>query len=275
MRKSRRRRAADRRYATAGGVLFMALAIFAFRPERTQSNALQIPNAQNLVEQSAQVKDDGTARPTAQAWTGSPQEFEYPNRDKTLRIQQVMDWIKIRPGSRVADVGAGGGWFTVRAARRVGPNGVVYAQEILPKYTQYIAQRAQHEGLKNVRTILGTTVEPKLPSNTMDAIVILNAYHEFDKPLAMLRKIRLSMKTGGRLAFIERDEPTLRREARDAYAKTGLIKRRVNEKPDNNPATDDHRLAREIVQREAQSVGFRVLETHDLESPFYIVIVGK
>ena len=224
---------------------------------------------------NAQVKPDGTARPTAQPWTGSPLEFEYPNRDKTLRIQSVMDLLRVKPGSRVADIGAGGGWLTIRAARRVGPKGVVYAEEILPKYTDFIAARAKREGLHNVRTILGTTDDPKLPANTMDCVLILNAYHEFDKPLAMLRLIRTSMKPGARLAFIERDEPDLRREARDAYAKTGLIKRRVGEKPDNDPATDDHRLAREIVQREAQSASFRLVKTMDLEAPFYVVVVAK
>lgn len=221
------------------------------------------------------AKPDGTARPTAQSWTGSPLEFEYANRDQTLRIQRVMDLMKIGAGSRVADVGAGGGWLSVRLARRVGPRGVVYAQEILPKYTDFIARRAKREGLKNIRTILGTTEDPKLPANTLDAVLILNAYHEFDKPLAMLRKIRASMKPGARLGFIERDEPQLRREAREAYAKTGKILRRLNEKPDNDPATDDHRLAREIVQREARSVGFSVIRTVDLEAPFYVVIVKR
>lgn len=225
--------------------------------------------------QNSDVKSDGTARPTAQAWTGSPLEFEYANRDQTLRIQKVMDLLKIKRGSRVADVGAGGGWLSVRLARRVEASGLVYAQEILPKYTQFIAQRARREGFQNIRTILGTTDNPKLPANTLDAVVILNAYHEFDKPLAMLRQIRASMKPGARLGFIERDEPDLRREAQEAYAKTGVIKRRLGEKSDNNPATDDHRLAREIVQREAATVGFKAIKTVDLEAPFYVVVVQR
>lgn len=243
---------------------------------RHDNRVLDAPaRAAETTTKNAPVKADGTARQTAQPWTGSPLEFEYPNRDQTLHIQQVMDLMGMKPGSRVADIGAGGGWFTVRAARRVGPQGVVYAQEILPKYTTFIAQRARREGLRNVRTILGTTDDPKLPANTMDSVLILNAYHEFEKPLAMLRKIRSSMKPNARLAFIERDEPELRREAQEAYAKTGLIKHRVNEKPDNDPASDDHRLAREIVQREAQRVGFRLVKTMDLEAPFYVVVVAR
>lgn len=254
--------------ASAGIVL--SLAAVSWRTKSLEAKVATPP-----IQKSAQVKADGTARPTALPWTRSPLEFEYSNRDKMLQIQRVMDFLKLKNGSRIADIGAGGGWFTVRAARRVGPKGVVYAQEILPKYTQFIAARAQREGLKNVRTILGTTDDPKLPAHTMDAVLILNAYHEFDKPLAMLRKIRLAMKPNARLAFIERDEPQLRHEAREAYVKSGLIERRLGEKPDNDPATDDHRLAREIVQREAQSVGFRLLKTRDLEAPFYVVVVAK
>lgn len=267
-----------------GFLPIMAGTVAALSVAATLSMAFRYKSAPRLMSpsQAAQtttqtndVKPDGTARPTAQSWTGSPLEFEYANRDQTLRIQKVMDLLKIKRGSRVADVGAGGGWLSVRLARRVQSTGVVYAQEILPKYTDFIAQRARREGLGNIRTILGTTSDPKLPADTLDAVVILNAYHEFDKPLAMLRKIRASMKPGARLGFIERDEPALRREARDAYAATGKIKRRLGERSDNNPATDDHRLAREIVQREATSAGFKLVQTMDLEAPFYVVVVQR
>ncbi len=235
--------------------------------------AMAAPAVESAPATTPTENSDGTQRQTAQPWTGSAAQFEYPNRERTLQIEWVMDALKIGPGSVVADIGAGGGWFTVRAARRVGPRGVVYAQEILPKYTDYIAQRAQKEGLTNVRTILGTTTDPKLPPNSCDAVLVLNAYHEFDKPLAMLKKIRAGMKPNGRLAFIERDDEQLRREAREAYAKTGKIKRRVDERPDQDPITDDHRLAREIVEREAASVGFKRVLAKDLGDDHYIVIV--
>jgi SAM-dependent methyltransferase len=228
---------------------------------------------------SKESKPDGTTRQTAKPWTGSPlgpgQAFEAPNRAKVLRIQTVMDDLGIIAGSKVADIGAGGGWFTMLAARRVGAKGVVYAEDILPQYTRYIAQRARREGLRNVRTIQGTTTDPKLPRNTMDAVLILNAYHEFEQPLSVLRKIYVAMKPGARLAFIERDDEELRQQAREAYAQTGKIKRRVDESPDDNPLTDDHRLAREIVEREATSIGFRLLKSYDLGADNYVVIVEK
>jgi ubiquinone/menaquinone biosynthesis C-methylase UbiE len=263
--------------SVALGIMLALLAGFCMHwlstAQADNTSIVSNPDVPGLSVPAVASNNDGTQRQTAQPWTGSAAQFEYPKRDRTLQIDWVMDALQLRPGSVVADIGAGGGWFSVRAARRVAPNGIVYAQEILPKYTDYIAQRAKKEGLPNVRTILGTTTDPKLPPNSCDAILILNAYHEFDKPLAMLKKIRAGMKPNGRLAFIERDDEQLRREAREAYAKTGKIKRRVDERPDQNPITDDHRLAREIVEREAASVGFKRVLAKDLGDDHYIVVV--
>ncbi|HEX8833886.1 MAG TPA: methyltransferase domain-containing protein [Abditibacteriaceae bacterium] len=239
------------------------------------SNARVAPVAIADVAAKPKPVSDSVPRQVARPWTGSATEFEYPGRDKTLQIEYVMDAMSLKPGSVVADIGAGGGWFSVRAARRVGPAGLVYANEILPKYTDFIERRAQKEGLKNIRTVLGTTSDPKLPAGTMDAVLILNAYHEFDKPLNMLQKIKASMKVGGRLAFIERDDYKLRSEARKAYAATGKIKRRVDERPDKDPFTDDHRLAREVVEREAAAVGLRKVIVNDLRDDHYVLIVTR
>ncbi|MDF2439199.1 MAG: hypothetical protein JWN98_183, partial [Abditibacteriota bacterium] len=142
-------------------------------------------------------------------------------------------------------------------------------------YTKFIERRAAREGLKNVRTILGTVSDPKLPANALDAVLILNAYHEFEQPLALLRYVKTAMKPGARLAFIERDNEELRSEAREAYATTGKIKRRVDEQPDKNPYSDDHRLALEIVEREAASVGFKKVVSYDLRDDHYVLVVEK
>ena len=125
-----------------------------------------------------------------------------------------------------------------------------------------------------MKTVLGTTDDPKLPAN-LDAVIILNAYHEFDKPLEMLAKIKTSMKPGARLGFIERDNPDLRREAEATYRATGVIKRRVTEQPDQDPRTDDHRLALPIVEREAASVGLRKVSSLQLGEDNYLLVVEK
>lgn len=220
----------------------------------------------------AAPKPDGTVRQTASPWTGSADKFDTPGRDKTLQLNHVFADLNLVPGSKVADIGAGGGWLTVRLALQVEPKGTVYAEEILPKYTAYIEKRAQAMRLNNVKTILGTTTDPKLPANTMDAVVILNAYHEFEQPLAILKKIREGMKPGARLGILERDDEPLRKLARDAYAKTGKVLRRVDERSDGNKYTDDHRLAREIVEREAGQAGFKKLSERELGGDNYLVV---
>ena len=230
--------------------------------------------AQNQTDAKSATATPKLQRQTADSWVGSPLAFEYPHRDQTLKIPQVFDALKIGKGSHVADVGAGGGWLSTRLARQVGPNGVAYAEEILPRYVEFLQQRARKESLPQMKTVLGTTSDPKLPAN-LDAVIILNAYHEFDKPLEMLAKIKTSMKPGARLGFIERDNPDLRREAEATYRATGKIKRRVTEEADEDPRTDDHRLALPIVEREAAEAGFRKISSMQLGEDNYLLVVEK
>src|SRR5271170_7491452 len=100
------------------------------------------------------------SHPTSTPYTGDLSIFEEPGRDKRLQIDRVMDLLQLKPGSTVADIGAGSGWFSVRAARRVAPGGRVIAEEINPKAITAIQQRAQREHLGNIETILGTPDDP-------------------------------------------------------------------------------------------------------------------
>jgi ubiquinone/menaquinone biosynthesis C-methylase UbiE len=134
-----------------------------------------------------------------------PQELallEGPDRDKWQRPEQIMDHLGIAEGSVVADLGAGGGWFTIRLARRVGPNGQVYAQDIQPEMIGAISRRVDREGLKNVKTVLGRANDPQLPA-PVDVVLIVDAYHEMDDPQTLLRKVRASLKPGGRVGIVE------------------------------------------------------------------------
>lgn len=128
--------------------------------------------------------------------------LEGPDRDAWQRPEQIMDHLGIAEGSIVADLGAGGGWFTIRLARRVGPNGRVYAQDIQPEMIGAIKRRVDREGLKNVQTVLGTTQDPQLPA-TVDVVLIVDAYHEMDDPQTLLRNVRASLKPGGRVGIVE------------------------------------------------------------------------
>ena len=86
--------------------------------------------------------------------------LEAPDRDEWQRPQQILDALGVADASVVADVGAGSGWFTVRLARRVGPNGLVYAQDVQPEMLAAITRRVQREGLRNVRPVLGRGSDP-------------------------------------------------------------------------------------------------------------------
>jgi predicted methyltransferase len=119
-----------------------------------------------------------------------------------------MDTLGIADGSIVADLGAAGGWFTLRLARRVGPNGVVYAEDIQPVMLEAIGQRVQGENLLNVRPILGTPSDPRLPTG-LDAALIVDSYHEMDDPndpalvVTLLRNVARSLKPQGRLGIVD------------------------------------------------------------------------
>ena len=89
-----------------------------------------------------------------------------------------MDLMHVNAGSSFADIGAGSGWFTVRAAKRVGPTGVVYAEDINPKAIEYIENRARQEKLGNIKEVLGTPDDAKLPEHSVDDVLLLKVYHE-------------------------------------------------------------------------------------------------
>jgi len=117
--------------------------------------------------------------------------------DRALRV------LGIQPGSNVADVGAGSGYFTVRLAGLVGPNGKVYANDLQPGMLQILRGRLDRERLTNVELILGTVDDPRLPSSALDLILMVDVYHEFSQPQAMLRRMRDALKPAGRLVLLE------------------------------------------------------------------------
>lgn len=132
--------------------------------------------------------------------------LEGPDRNQWQKPDQIMDALGIADGAFVADLGAGGGWFTIRLARRVGPNGIVYAEDIQPLMLAAIGRRVQQENLTNVRTVLGTPNDPRLPSG-IDAALIVDAYHEMEippgDPVMLLRNLSKSVKPNGRIGVVD------------------------------------------------------------------------
>jgi cyclopropane fatty-acyl-phospholipid synthase-like methyltransferase len=173
-------------------------------------------------------------RKTSKPYTGDLSVFDSPGRDEKLQINRVMDILEITPGKTVADIGAGSGWFTVRAARRVTETGSVYAVDINPEATRYVDNRAKKEGLRNVKTVLSNGDDPQLPANKIDSVLLLKTYHEVDKPVALLRNLRASLRPG---------------------AKVGII--------DRNGNGENHGVARDIVIKEASEAGYVLLSQYD------------
>lgn len=127
--------------------------------------------------------------------------LEGPDRDAWQRPDQVMDVLQIGEGSVVADLGAGGGWFTVRLSRRVGPNGRVYAEDIQPEMIAAIERRVQREGLRNVKPVMGTAVDPRIPE-AVDAVLIVDTYHEMEQPVELLRNLAGTLKPNAVIGII-------------------------------------------------------------------------
>jgi SAM-dependent methyltransferase len=139
---------------------------------------------------------------------GSLGLLEAPDRAQWQKPDLIMDALKIAEGDVVAELGAAGGWFTARLARRVGPNGLVYAEDIQSIMLEATRQRLQREGLTNVRTVLGTSTDPKLPPG-LDAVLIADAYREMDDPARpevihlLLKNAAAALKADGRLGIVD------------------------------------------------------------------------
>src|SRR5580692_4937481 len=146
----------------------------------------------------AQTSAGTQQRPTSTPYSGDLSIFDYPDRDKKLQIDRVMDLLGITTGKNVADIGAGSGWFTVLAARRVGPTGAVIAEDINPVAIESIGKRAIKEDLSNVRTVLGAPDDPRLPAGSVDAVLMLKVYHEIAHPMTFLRTLKPALRAGAK-----------------------------------------------------------------------------
>jgi SAM-dependent methyltransferase len=174
------------------------------------------------------------SRETSTPYTGDLTIFDSPGREDRLQINRVMDILNIHPGATVADIGAGSGWFTVRAARRVGDTGRVYAVDINPEAIQFIKERSQKEKILNVQTILGKPDDPLLPAHAIDAVLLLKTYHEVAHPVTLMNNLRPYLKPDARVGVIDR-----------------------------NGTGTDHGVNRSVVIKEATEAGYRLVQQED------------
>ncbi|MDA0253347.1 MAG: methyltransferase domain-containing protein [Planctomycetota bacterium] len=135
-------------------------------------------------------------------YTGAPWLVrESRQREEDCRL--LLEALEIKQGQRVCDLGSGNGFYTLQLARQVGPEGLVYAVDIQPEMLRMLARRAAAAGLTNIRPILGTIVDPRLPAGEVDMVLCVDVYHEFSHPEQMLARIRESLAEKGRLVLAE------------------------------------------------------------------------
>jgi predicted methyltransferase len=187
-----------------------------------------------LVHPQTASQEPSTQRKTSEPYTGDLSIFDSPGRDKALQIQRVMDILEIQKGRAVADIGAGSGWFTVRAARRVGADGSVYAVDINPEATKHIDDRAKKENLSNVKTVLSKPDDPMLPASSVDAVLLLKTYHEVAQPVELLKNLLPALRSG---------------------AKVGVI--------DRNGNGENHGVGSDVIIREAKEAGYDLTGKYD------------
>jgi SAM-dependent methyltransferase len=161
--------------------------------------------------------------------------LERSQRDLEEMPETALDAIGIQKGMTVADVGAGVGYFSIRLAKRVGPTGKVYANDVQPEMLALLKQRAAKANVTNIVPVLGTESDPKLPAKSMDLILLVDVYHEFSQPQAMLQKLRQALKDDGRLVILEfrKEDPRI-------------------------PIRAEHKMSVEEVKAEVTPEGFRL-----------------
>ena len=129
--------------------------------------------------------------------------LERPEREKEERPERLMPALKLKPGDVVADIGAGTGFYTRRLAKAVGERGLVYAVEIQPEMLELLTNKLAAEHIRNVKAVLGTVTDPKLPPASLDLILMVDVYHEFDHPYEMAQAMCRALKPGGRMVLVE------------------------------------------------------------------------
>jgi ubiquinone/menaquinone biosynthesis C-methylase UbiE len=157
------------------------------------------------------------------------QDKDHLTLPREVRLNQrqppdvILKTIGIKPGMIIGEVGAGRGRYTVHIANRIGPSGMIYANDIQESYLQYIKKRSANHGLKNIKTILGSVTEPKLPIKALDMVIMVNVVHCLAKPVPLLKNIRKSLKPGGVIVIVEGNLDKLPSAAGEWYSRKKLL----------------------------------------------------
>ena len=163
------------------------------------------------------------------------------SREKSENVNEILAALQAEAGKRIADVGAGEGFYSIRIARAVGSTGRVTAVDVSEKHLEKLRARLQQDNLANVDVVVGAVDDPRLAPNTFDAVLIYNAYHEMTAPEPVLEAIFKALKPGGRLVMSEPLHNNVREATRAEQVK-------------------DHEIGLNFVRQEVQAAGFEVIE---------------
>lgn len=177
--------------------------------------------------------------------------LERPEREREERPGLVIDAMALDSADVVADIGAGTGYFTFRISPRV-PGGSVLAVDIQPEMLALLESKKAEVGAENVEAVQGTLTDPGLPDNAVDAVLMVDAYHEFSHPREMMRSVERALKPGGRVLLIEYrgEDPSV-------------------------PIKPLHKMTEAQARKELEAVGLRWVETRDTLPQQHILVFEK
>ena len=183
---------------------------------------------------------------------GGANWLERPERESEENVEGALDAIALKPGMTVAEVGAGTGYVSLRMAKRVGPSGKVYANDLQPRMLEVLRQNAARAGIRNVETILGGEADTRLPAGQMDLIILVDVYHEFSQPQKMLQSMRMALRPGGRLVQLEyrKEDPAV-------------------------PILFEHKMSVAEARTEVEAEGFKLAQTIESLPRQHILIYTK
>jgi ubiquinone/menaquinone biosynthesis C-methylase UbiE len=138
----------------------------------------------------------------------SPAYSTEAERDRHGEAERVLDRLRVHPGVRVADIGAGDGYYTVRLARRLGRGATIYAEDVSGPYLAHLAERLAREKIDGVTLVHGTAADPRLPAGSIDLAILAHVYHEIEQPYEFLYRLHAALRPAGRVAIIDIDRPT-------------------------------------------------------------------
>ena len=183
---------------------------------------------------------------------GGADWLERPERAIEENPEGALEALHLKPGMVVGDVGAGTGYISLRMARRVGPTGKVYSEDVQPEMLRRLRQNASAAHLANIETVLGAEADPKLPAGRLDLIILVDVYHEFSQPQKMLRRMRDALKPDGRLVLLEyrKEDPTI-------------------------PIRPEHKMSVQEVKTEVEAEGYQMADVIETLPRQHIIIFTK